>query len=149
MKSKEESWKILEFPRPHPRPSTRPNEIALPGLGERGRLKLLVGIAHQNLAVKSRVHLSAAPATPMYQENHAEAAQCGAADGNKRDRLSLDSSAALELRCRTQIRIQTRAQTRARWMMLMMLMMMKFLELALLFVHASLACVLVPVGIKN
>ena len=91
VKSKEESWKILEFPRPHPRPSTRPNEIALPGLGERGRLKLLVGIAHQNLAVKSRVHLSAAPATPMYQENHAEAAQCGAADGNKRDRLSLGS----------------------------------------------------------
>ena len=30
----------------------------------------------------------------MYQENHAEAAQCGAADGNKRARLSLGSSSA-------------------------------------------------------
>ena len=48
----------------------------------------------------------------------------------------------LGLRCRTQIWFQTRAQTRARRMMLlpMMMVVVNFLKLALLSVHASLAC---------
>ena len=64
----------------------------------------------------------------------------------------------LGLRCRTQIWVQTRAKTRARRMMLlpmmmiyslrnverrpvlMMVVVVNFLKLALLFVHASLAC---------